>query len=86
MNVARGAVVDEAGLALALESGRLAGAALDVFENEPRVPAALCASDRVVLTPHVASATVEARARMAAIVLANLDALLAGRPLPTAVA
>jgi lactate dehydrogenase-like 2-hydroxyacid dehydrogenase len=86
VNISRGLVVDEAALISALEAGRLAGAALDVFENEPRVPAALCASGRVVLTPHMASATVETRTRMADIVLANLDAMLAGRPCPTAVA
>jgi lactate dehydrogenase-like 2-hydroxyacid dehydrogenase len=85
VNVSRGSVVDEAALIAALETGRLAGAALDVFENEPRVPAALCASGRVVLTPHMASATVETRTRMADIVLANLDATLSGRPCPTAV-
>jgi lactate dehydrogenase-like 2-hydroxyacid dehydrogenase len=85
INIARGAVVDEAALIEALGAGNLAGAALDVFENEPHVPAALRASPRVVLTPHVASATVETRTRMANMVLANLDAYLAGRALPTAV-
>ena len=78
VNVARGAVVDEGALVAALATGRLAGAALDVFENEPHVPEALRASARVVLTPHTASATVETRARMADVVLENLDAFRAG--------
>ena len=81
----RSAVVDEQALVEALESGRLAGAALDVFEAEPRVPEALRSSPRVVLTPHVASATHETRLRMADLVLANLDAVMAGREPPTAV-
>ena len=84
VNVARGSIVDEAALIDALEAGRIAGAALDVYENEPQVPAALRASPRVVLTPHIASATVETRRRMAEIVFSNLDAFAAGRPLPTA--
>ena len=86
VNVARGAVVDEAALGAALAAGRIAGAALDVFENEPQVPAALRASPRTVLTPHVASATHETRVQMADLVLANLDALLSGGEPPTAVA
>ena len=85
VNVSRGAVVDEAALIAALDAGRIAGAALDVFEKEPQVPAALCASEKVVLTPHVASATVETRKLMSDIVLGNLDAYLAGQPPPTAV-
>jgi lactate dehydrogenase-like 2-hydroxyacid dehydrogenase len=84
VNVSRGSVVDESAVVEALAASRLAGAALDVFEDEPHVPAALRASDRAVLTPHIASATVETRTRMADIVLANLDAFLAGTPLPTA--
>jgi lactate dehydrogenase-like 2-hydroxyacid dehydrogenase len=78
VKVARGSVVDEAALVAALRSGRLAGAGLDVFENEPRVPEALRASERVVLTPHIGSATVEARRRMAELVLRSLDSFLAG--------
>ncbi|MCC7463395.1 MAG: 2-hydroxyacid dehydrogenase [Gammaproteobacteria bacterium] len=85
VNVARGAVVDETALVAALADGRIAGAALDVFEDEPRVPAGLRSSPRVVLTPHVGSATVETRQRMAELVLANLDAFLAGEPLPSAI-
>jgi lactate dehydrogenase-like 2-hydroxyacid dehydrogenase len=85
VNVARGSVVDEAALAAALEAGAIAGAALDVYENEPHVPETLRTSPRVVLTPHMASATAETRTRMADMVLANLDAFFTGRPLPTAV-
>ena len=66
----------------ALADGRLAGAALDVFENEPHVPLALRQLPNTVLTPHVASATHETRTHMADLVLANLDAHLSGQPLP----
>lgn len=78
VNISRGSVVDEAALTAALDDGRIAGAALDVFEDEPNVPDALRASAKVVLTPHIASGTAETRAAMAALVLANLDAVLAG--------
>lgn len=84
VNVARGSVVDETALGAALEAGRIAGAALDVFADEPHVPQSLRDSPRTVLTPHVASATVETRIGMADLVLANLDACLAGRPAPSA--
>jgi lactate dehydrogenase-like 2-hydroxyacid dehydrogenase len=73
VNVSRGAIVDEAALIAALTRGELAGAALDVFENEPHVPEALRNSERVLLTPHVASATVETRIGMADVVLRGLD-------------
>ena len=86
VNVSRGSLVDEAALIEALEAGRIAGAALDVFEDEPNVPQALRASPKVVLTPHIASATTETRAAMADLVLANLDAVLRGEEPPTAVA
>lgn len=84
VNVARGSVVDEDALVAALERGTIAGAALDVFADEPVVPAALIASDRTALAPHIASGTAETRKAMADLVLANVDALLAGAPLPTA--
>lgn len=81
VNVARGSVLDEEALAQALEAGDLAGAALDVFASEPDVPAKLRAAERTVLTPHIASATVETREAMARLVLANIDAFLAGNEL-----
>ena len=84
VNVSRGSVVDEAALVEALDAGQLAGAALDVYAQEPQVPAGLRTSARVVLTPHIASATWETRVGMADTVLANLDAWRAGRPLPSA--
>ncbi len=85
VNVARGSIVDEPALVAALQEGRLGGAALDVFEDEPNVPTALLTLDNVVLTPHIASATEETRAAMGALVMANLKAFFAGGALPTAV-
>jgi lactate dehydrogenase-like 2-hydroxyacid dehydrogenase len=82
INVARGSLVDEAALIDALRAGRLAGAALDVYEDEPRVPEALRQCQNVVLTPHMASATVQTRVRMADVVLMNIDACLRGEPEP----
>jgi hydroxypyruvate reductase len=72
VNISRGSVVDEKALIEALLAGRLGGAALDVFEDEPNVPPALFALDNVVLLPHIASATNETRQAMADCVLANL--------------
>ncbi len=86
VNVSRGSVVDEAALIAALADGTIAGAALDVYAAEPRVPDALKNMPNTVLTPHIASATVECRAAMAALVLANVDAMLAGQPPVTPVA
>lgn len=77
INVARGSVVDEAALVDALQQGRIAGAGLDVFENEPSVPAVLMDLDNVVLTPHTASATHETRRAMADLVLENLESFYA---------
>jgi len=77
INVARGSVVDETALAEALADHRIAGAGLDVFEDEPQVPAALMALDNVVLTPHTASATHETRRAMADLVLENLESFYA---------
>lgn len=79
VNVARGSVVDEPALVAALSEGRLGGAGLDVFANEPNVPEALWTMDNVVLVPHQASATVETRLDMADLVLRNLEARFAGR-------
>jgi lactate dehydrogenase-like 2-hydroxyacid dehydrogenase len=85
VNVSRGSIVDEAALIEALEAGGIAGAGLDVFEAEPVVPEALRTSSKVVLTPHMASATIETRQAMAELVLANLDAFLRGEEPPSAV-
>jgi len=85
VNVARGTVVDEDALVEALRTGTIAGAGLDVFENEPQVPQALRELDNVVLTPHMASATRETRQAMADLALANLQAHFAGKPLPSPV-
>ena len=84
VNVARGSLVDEPALLRALEEKRIAGAALDVFADEPRVPERFFTLPNVVLTPHMASATHETRQAMADLVLANLDAHFAGRDMPTA--
>ncbi len=85
INVARGSVVDESALITALQNNVIAGAALDVFENEPHVPAALCAMSHVVLAPHVASATWQTRRAMADLAFGNLQAHFAGKPLLTLV-
>jgi lactate dehydrogenase-like 2-hydroxyacid dehydrogenase len=83
INVARGSVVDEAALIAALQAGAIAGAALDVFENEPHVPEALRALDNVVLVPHIGSATVATRQAMAHLAFENLRAFFAGGTPPT---
>ena len=85
INVARGSVVDEKALVEALAEGRLGGAGLDVFANEPQVPEALFAMDNVVLLPHIGSATVETRTAMGQLVIDNLRAHFAGQPLLTPV-
>lgn len=86
INIARGSVVDEPALVAALEAGKIKGAGLDVFADEPRVPEALFAMDNVVLQPHGASATEETRDAMAGLVVANLGAHFKGEELPTPVA
>lgn len=85
INIARGSIVDEDALIEALEKGVIAGAGLDVFANEPNVPAALQQSQKVVLQPHLGSATVETRTTMAHLVIDNLQAFFAGKPLLTPV-
>lgn len=85
INVARGSVVDEAALVAALVEGRLGGAGLDVFADEPNVPAALLGLPNVVLQPHIGSATVDTRRAMGQLVVDNLAAHFAGRPLVTPV-
>lgn len=86
VNVARGSLVDEPALIDLLRSGGLGGAALDVFAAEPTVPEALWTMDNVVLSPHQGSATHKTRDAMADLVLGNLAAHFAGRPLLTPVA
>ncbi|MDO8418666.1 MAG: 2-hydroxyacid dehydrogenase [Rubrivivax sp.] len=81
VNVARGSVVDEAALIDALERGVIAGAGLDVFENEPHVAERLKALSHVVLTPHIGSATGQTRQAMADLAAGNLAAHFAGRAL-----
>jgi len=81
VNIARGSVIDEAAMIAALEAGTLGGAGLDVFANEPHIPAGLMGRDNVVLLPHVGSATKETRQAMADLTLANLAAWYAGKPL-----
>ena len=85
INVARGSVVDQDALIEALQTGAIAGAALDVFADEPHVPPELLALDNVVLTPHMASATWQTRQAMADLALGNLQAHFAGRPVLTPV-
>ena len=85
INVARGSVVDEAALVDALQQGVIAGAALDVFEKEPHPTEALWSMDNVVLTPHMASATVQTRHAMAKLAVDNLRAHFAGQALFTPV-
>lgn len=85
VNIARGSLVDQEALIAALQSGALGAAALDVFADEPNVPESLRALPNVVLTPHVASLTVETRQAMGQLVVDNLLAHFAGRPLVTPV-
>ena len=85
VNVARGSVVDEDDLLIALRNKDIAGAGLDVYKDEPHVPSALFTMDNVVLTPHIGSATVETRTKMVEIVRDNLLAHFAGKPLLTPV-
>ncbi|KAL3528742.1 hypothetical protein ACH5RR_008064 [Cinchona calisaya] len=85
INIGRGPHVDEAELVSALVEGRLGGAGLDVFENEPEVPEELFGLDNVVLLPHVGSGTIETRTAMADLVLGNLEAHFLNKPLLTPV-
>ncbi|HVA17085.1 MAG TPA: D-glycerate dehydrogenase [Candidatus Dormibacteraeota bacterium] len=84
INTSRGPVVDEAALVAALEAKKIAGAALDVFENEPKAHPALVTRKDVILTPHIASASVETRTKMAVIAVENVIALFDGRRPPNA--
>ena len=86
INIARGSVVKELDLLAALSNRTIAGAGLDVFQNEPNVPEALISMDNVVLLPHVGSATLETRTKMGQLVVGNLMAHFQGQPLLTPVA
>jgi len=85
INTSRGPIVDEAALAWALGEGRIAGAALDVYEREPIVHPALLAFENALLIPHLASATTETRTAMADLAVSNVLAVLAGQPALTPV-
>jgi glyoxylate reductase len=82
VNAARGAIVDQDALIEALERGRIAGAGLDVYPEEPHVDPRLVAMEQVVLLPHMGSATVETRTAMGMKVVENILAFAEGRPLP----
>lgn len=84
INVARGDVLDEAALIAELQSGRIS-AGLDVYENEPQVPDALCALENVVLLPHLGTAALEVREAMGQMALDNIIAWEEGRPLPNGI-
>ncbi|MEM7269787.1 MAG: 2-hydroxyacid dehydrogenase [Pseudomonadota bacterium] len=85
LNISRGSVVDEAAMLAALQSGALGGAALDVFENEPKINKAFFDLPNVLLQAHQGSATVKTRTAMAQLALDNIAAHLAGKPLITPV-
>jgi glyoxylate reductase len=85
VNTARGPLVDEEALAVALEEGRLFAAGLDVYEDEPRVHPRLLAAPRAVLLPHIGSASVATRLRMARMAAENVRAVLSGEAAPNPV-
>ncbi len=85
VNIARGDVVDEAALIEALREGRIAGAGLDVYEFEPKVPEALVAMENVTLLPHLGTSALEVRVSMGMMAVENLAAFFEGRALPNPV-
>jgi len=85
INTSRGPIIDERALAQALHEGRIAGAGIDVYENEPKIEPALLNLDNVVLTPHLGSAVMELRERMAHVVVDNIVAIAEGRLPPNCI-
>ena len=85
INIARGDVVDETALIAALQSGQIAGAGLDVYEFEPKVPEALTALDTVTVLPHLGTAALEVRTAMGMVAVENLAAFLSGTDVPNPV-
>jgi len=85
VNIARGEVVDEAALIAALQRGQIAGAGLDVYEFEPKVPQALRDLENVTLLPHLGTATEEVRSNMGHMALDNIAAFIGGDALPNPV-
>lgn len=85
VNIARGDVVEEAALIDALQNGQIAGAGLDVYEFEPKVPAALMAMENVTLLPHLGTSAQEVREQMGMMAVDNLAAFFAGKPVPNPV-
>jgi hydroxypyruvate reductase 2 len=81
VNIGRGSNIDEEELVLALKEGKIAGAGLDVFEHEPKVPAELFSMDNVVLSRHAAVFTEESRLDIHAHTIGNLEAFFSGQPL-----
>jgi lactate dehydrogenase-like 2-hydroxyacid dehydrogenase len=86
VNISRGIAVDETALCEALETGTIAGAALDVYENEPNVPERLRALENAVLTPHIGANAESAQIAQQELLLGNLAAFFAGKPLLSPVA
>jgi glyoxylate reductase len=86
INTARGPIVDEGALVEALKAGTIAGAGLDVYEQEPALPPTLAQLKQVVLLPHLGSATLQARVQMGLVCLKNIEAVLEGRLAPNQVA
>ena len=82
VNISRGSVIDQPALVAALAGNTIAGAGLDVFEQEPHAPDTLTAFPNVVLTPHIGGHTLDSHTAMQDCVIANLDAFFAGKPLP----
>jgi glyoxylate reductase len=80
INTARGAIIDEGALVDALKTGIIAGAGLDVYEQEPAIHAALAQLKQTVLLPHLGSATLHARVQMGLVCLENIHAVLDERP------